>query len=191
MIENLIVAGAAALATMTTRAQTPSSDASAPGRPSDARRGDFDYFIGTWAVDARRLRWRASGGEFWEPVTGTTRVTPILLGAGNLDLDEFQLGDQPYVGGMLRLFDAKKGIWSTYGFSRDDGAMQPPLYGGFKGCKGEFFGDDVEREMPIRVRHLYLNRSPDSCRWEQALSRDAGDNWETNWVIEFARATQG
>jgi hypothetical protein len=25
-------------------------------------------------------------------------------------------------------------------------------------------------------------------RWEQAFSEDGGETWETNWVMDFARA---
>jgi len=29
--------------------------------------------------------------------------------------------------------------------------------------------------------------TPDSARWEQALSADDGKSWETNWVMSMTR----
>jgi hypothetical protein len=150
-------------------------------------RKDFDFFIGHWEVSAKRLRHRLTGDQTWEPITGRTRVFQILQGAGNVDEDEFQLPGQVYIGGMLRLFDAKQNKWSTYGLDRDSGALQPPQSGRFEGGRGEFYGVDEEAGLPIRVRHLYVNLTPTTCRWEQAFSIDAGKTWETNWVIGFTR----
>jgi hypothetical protein len=97
------------------------------------------------------------------------------------------LPDGKYIGGMLRLFDAKKNIWMTYGLSLDSGALQPPVSGRFYAGRGEFYGDDAEGGRAIIVRHLYINRSPEGCRWEQAFSVDGGREWETNWIIDFTR----
>jgi hypothetical protein len=148
-------------------------------------RADFDFFIGDWNVVARRLR-----DGVWEPVTGTTRVLRILQGAGNVDEDEFQLSDQVYVGGMLRLFDAGTNTWSTYGLDRDRGAPQPPMTGGFSNGRGEFHGEEIREGRSVLVRHVYNHGRDDplTCRWEQALSVDGGKSWETNWMIEFQRA---
>jgi hypothetical protein len=150
-------------------------------------RGDFDFFLGSWRISARRLRHRFANSDLWEPVTGSTRVFQILQGSGNMDEDEFQLPGQVYVGGMLRLFDAKANAWFTYGLSRDSGAPQPPLSGRFHAGRGDFFGEDTEGGRPVKVRHLYFNSTPTTCRWEQAFSLDGGQDWETNWVIDFTR----
>ncbi|KAA6460408.1 hypothetical protein DYQ86_15400 [Acidobacteria bacterium AB60] len=152
----------------------------------DGRR-DFDFFIGRWRVNAKRLRRHFAGDQNWEPVSGETRVISILDGAGNLDEDRFRWSGQVYVGGMLRLYDAKRRMWTTYGLDRDSGAVQPPQTGHFMGERGEFFGDDQEDGNPIRVRHLYFNISPRSCRWEQAFSVDQEESWVTNWIIDFTR----
>ena len=153
---------------------------------SDGRQ-DFDFFLGDWTVSAKRLLHRLTGDKTWEGVTGTTRVRPILQGAGNVDEDEFHMPGGTYVGGMLRLFDAEKNLWTTYGISRDEGAVEAPVSGRFNAGRGEFYGDDQEGGRAIKVRHLYIRISPDSCRWEQAFSVDGGREWETNWIIDFTR----
>lgn len=152
-------------------------------------REDFDFFLGHWRVSAKRLQHRLARDNTWETVTGTTWVRPILQGAGNMDEDEFHLPGGTYVGGMLRLFDVGRNIWMTYGLSRDSGALQPPLSGRFHAGRGEFYGDDTDGGRAIKVRHLYINNSPQSCRWEQAFSVNGGHEWETNWIIDFTRIT--
>lgn len=185
----------ATLASTIAEVSTASSSGS-KADPATARDGcrDFDYFIGHWSVSAKRLRRRLIDDQTWEPVTGTTRVFQILHGSGNVDEDEFQLPGQTYIGGMLRLFDARQNIWNAYGLDRDTGVPQQPLSGRFVAGHGEFFGEDEEAGRRIKVRHLYANLTPLACRWEQAFSADDGKSWETNWIIEFTRlvsATKG
>jgi hypothetical protein len=181
---SLALAAAATHLTVAATAVSASSSASAAARDG---RADFDFFVGHWSVSARRLRNRLAQNQSWESVTGTTRVIRILQGAGNLDEDEFQLPGQSYVGGMLRLYDAQRDLWSTYGLDRDSGVLQPPQQGRFAGSRGEFYGDDQSNGRPVKVRHVYTKLTPTTCRWEQAFSIDAGKAWETNWVIDFAR----
>ena len=179
---------AAALVAQTMPIATSASPASMDGgQPARNGREDFNFFIGHWTVAAKRLKHRLMGDRTWETVNGTTRVTQILQGAGNVDEDEFQLPGQTYIGGMLWLFDAKQNNWSTYGLDRDSGTLQPPLSGRFNAGRGEFYGVDEEGGRPIKVRHLYMSLTPSTCRWEQAFSVGEGGSWETNWVIDFTR----
>jgi hypothetical protein len=40
----------------------------------------------------------------------------------------------------------------------------------------------------VKVRFVWTKRGRDAARWEQAFSID-GAAWETNWVMEFSRAS--
>ena len=40
---------------------------------------------------------------------------------------------------------------------------------------------------PIRVRFHWLKTDTASPRWEQAMSVDGGETWETNWTMDFHR----
>ena len=48
----------------------------------------------------------------------------------------------------------------------------------------ELFGDRM-----VYVRFLWTNDEPDAARWEQAFSVDGGKTWETNWIMQFERAS--
>ena len=62
-----------------------------------------------------------------------------------------------------------------------------PMVGGFQDGRGLFFADDVFEGRPIRVRFIWTPLTATACKWEQAFSPDAGETWETNWVMEFER----
>jgi hypothetical protein len=50
----------------------------------DGRR-DFDFLIGTWKIQHRRLKERLKGCTEWEEFEGTSEVRSILGGLGNMD----------------------------------------------------------------------------------------------------------
>ena len=52
---------------------------------------------------------------------------------------------------------------------------------------GVFEGPDMDGDQPILVRFEWSRTETDSPRWSQAFSRDDGDSWETNWIMDFRR----
>ena len=58
----------------------------------------------------------------------------------------------------------------------------------FEDGVGTFFADDVHDGKAIKLRFLWLDTDTDSPRWEQAMSPDGGQSWETNWTMDFERA---
>ena len=73
--------------------------------------------------------------------------------------------------------------WSLNFASLRDGALTPPVIGGFGADgRGVFYGDDKLGERPIRVRFVITPVSADEARFEQAFSADGGATWEVNWI---------
>jgi hypothetical protein len=70
---------------------------------------------------------------------------------------------------------------------RDPHRLEPPVVGGFSGGIGTFYGDDVFKGRPIRVRFQWSAITATSCHWEQAFSPDGGKTWETNWIMDIKR----
>jgi hypothetical protein len=149
---------------------------------------DFDFFMGRWKVQNRRLRTRLAGSDEWEEFESTSVAHPILGGLGNED--EFRTGHAGgFVGMSFRFFDPAQRRWSIYwADSRRPGELDPPVFGTFSGDIGVFEGQDVFEGRPIRVRFIWSGTRTRTPRWEQAFSADDGETWETNWIMDFSPA---
>lgn len=146
---------------------------------------DFDFLLGSWTVVNRRLRNVFAGDDEWEVYPATTTCWRLLDGVGNLD--EIVFPTKGTRGLSLRLFDLERKEWSIYWANGRRGALDPPVVGTIDGDRGDFHGDDVYDGKPIRVHYIWTGITTDSPRWEQEFSADAGQTWESNWIMEFTR----
>lgn len=62
-------------------------------------------------------------------------------------------------------------------------------WGRFDNGVGTFYSDGTLEGKAIRTQFVWSHITPTSARWEQAYSSDGGKTWETNWVMEFRRAS--
>jgi hypothetical protein len=150
---------------------------------------DFDFFVGSWRVQHRRLKERLANSHEWLQFDGTTVAQLLLGGSGNVDDNELNMPGDPYRAVTLRAFDAKTGEWSIWWLdSRSPrGPLDPPVRGRFKDGVGTFYADDTFNNKRIRVRFIWSKITATSCHWEQAFSPDGGKSWETNWEMDFTR----
>ena len=158
---------------------------------SEATASDFDFWLGSWDVRNRWLRRRLAGSDDWEEFDATVVARPLLDGVGNED--EFRTDHAGgFIGMSFRFFDPERRRWSIYwADSRRPGELDPPVFGTFSGDVGLFEGEDVYRGRPILVRFAWSGVTTPTPRWEQSFSDDGGRTWETNWVMDFARAGEG
>lgn len=155
-----------------------------PGAPAD-----FDFFVGHWRVQHRRLKGRLVGSTDWEEFEGRSTMHKTLGGFGNVDDNLLELPGGSYRAVTLRAYDPKAGTWSIWWLdARMPGALDVPVVGRFENGVGTFLAQDRLDGRPIWVRFLWLCADPERPRWEQAFSADGGASWETNWVMEFSRA---
>jgi hypothetical protein len=152
----------------------------------DRRTHDFDFLIGSWLVEHRRLKHRLAGSTDWDTFAGTAACRAVLGGVGNVD--EITMPSLGAVGLTVRLFNRTTGLWSLHWASSLTGALEPPVLGGFEDGVGRFYGDDIHDGRPIRVRYLWDRITSVGARWQQAFSADEERIWETNWIMTFARA---
>ncbi len=157
---------------------------------------DFDFLLGHWDVENRRLTRRLQDGQEWETFSATQSNQALPAGIGNYD-DFIAAGWRPgFVGLSLRLFNPHTQCWSIYwldnhsGGLQADGRLQPPVVGRFDAGIGIFEGDDMLDGRPIRVRYTWRGVDTDTPTWEQAMSADAGVHWEVNWHMRFRRRAQ-
>ena len=87
---------------------------------------------------------------------------------------------------FLYAFDLEKQQWTLYWIDPKSGKLESPLFGGFENARGEFYGEDTDGGLPVKVRYSWIKEDQDHARWEQAFSFD-NKSWETNWTSEFTR----
>jgi hypothetical protein len=150
--------------------------------------GDFDFFMGTWTVQNRRLERPLSGSDRWYEFRGTAQARPVWGGAANVDEVDFDSPLGRIEGLTLRLYDQTERTWSLYWGTRKNGLSVIPNVGRFDdNGVGEFFDREEFEGKPIVCRYRWFGITPVSCRWEQAFSIDDGATWEVNWTMEFTR----
>ncbi|WGG53216.1 hypothetical protein [Rugamonas sp. DEMB1] len=154
---------------------------------------DFDFLLGRWRVDNRRLRKRLQNNDEWETFDATQHNQALPGGIGNFDdfiADSWRPG---FVGMSLRLFNPQTRLWSIYWLDNNtagldtSGLLLPPVVGKFDKGVGVFECDDQLDGKPIRLRYTWSDIAPDSARWEQAMSLDGGATWEMNWRMLLQR----
>lgn len=150
---------------------------------------DFDFQQGRWHVRHRRLKARLAGCTEWEAFSGTSEQRPLLGGNGNVEDNLLHLPAGDYRAVALRAYDPASGTWAIWWLDgRAPHGLDVPVIGRFEQGVGSFYADDTHDGRPVRMRFLWLATDSDAPRWEQALSADGGETWETNWVMEFTRA---
>jgi hypothetical protein len=149
---------------------------------------DFDFEIGRWKTQLRRLSNPLSGQPAkWVEYEGTTLVTKVWNGRANLvELDV--KGPAGHIEGLsLRLFNPETRQWSLNFASARSGTLTTPTLGGFSNGRGEFYSTDTFDGRDILVRFVISDVKPDSARFEQAFSADGGKTWEVNWIAVDTR----
>lgn len=167
----------------------------APAQPPQATPGaapgdgqhDFDWEIGAWKTDLRRLAKPLSGSREWVEYTGTSVVRKVLDGRANL-VELRVAGPAGTIEGVsLRLYNPQAGQWSLHYAGARSGTLTRPVHGGFRNGRGEFYGQEDLDGKAILVRFVISDITTDSARFEQAYSDDGGRHWEINWVAVDTR----
>jgi hypothetical protein len=148
---------------------------------------DFDFEIGTWKTELKRLVKPLSGSTTWVSYEGTTVVRKVWGGKANLVELNVSGPDGSFTGLSLRLYDPKTRQWSLNFANANGGGMAIPTIGSFKDGRGEFYNQETYNGRAIFVRFVISDITPNSCRFEQAFSEDGGKTWEVNWIAVDTR----
>jgi hypothetical protein len=157
---------------------------------SDQRNGrhDFDGELGTWRTRLSVLRPPFGGSGAWVDFEGTTLVTPVWGGTGNLvQLDA--TGPTGEIHALsLRLFDEETSRWHLHFASRGSGDVGPPAVGAFDGAgRGEFRSREVVAGREVDVLFVIERADDDTWGFEQSFSVDDGETWRANWIAVDTR----
>ncbi len=148
---------------------------------------DFDFEIGTWKTQLRRLLHPLTGSTTWVEYEGTTVVRKVWNGRANLVELEAD-GPRGHIEALsLRLYNPESHQWSLNFSNSSGGTMSQPTIGEFKNGRGEFFDQETLNGRAIFVRFVISDITPNSCRFEQAFSDDGGKTWEVNWIATDTR----
>jgi hypothetical protein len=163
----------------------PASPA-APPAPDAA--SDFAFLTGTWKIRNRVLDGWLKGSTTWYEYDATAVERPIWGGHGNIEEWDGVSPKRHIQGLAVRLYDPTARHWSIWWADRSVGTVfSPPVVGGFKNGRGEFFSESTIDGKRVRTRILWIKLTADALRWEQAYSTDGGKTWETNWIMNFTR----
>lgn len=178
----------AAVAPLPTAAQTATTTTNTPA-PETQRDGqhDFDFEIGTWRTQLKRLVDPLSGSKTWVEYEGTTVVSKVLDGRANLVELDVQGSAGRIEGLSLRLYDPQARQWSLNFSNIKTGALSPPSIGSFSNGRGEFYSKETLDGREILVRFVISDITATSCHFEQAYSADGGKTWEVNWIATDTR----
>lgn len=169
------------MALLALNAPAQSSQAVSGVAASDGQH-DFDWEVGTWKTELRRLAKPLSGTETWLEYSGTSVVRDVLDGRANLVELRVQGAAGKIEGASLRLYNPEARQWSLNYAGARQGALSRPVHGGFHEGRGEFYGQEDLDGRIVLVRFLIWRITSDSARFEQAYSADGGHTWETNWI---------
>jgi hypothetical protein len=154
--------------------------ATVPSTPA-GKAGDFDFLSGSWTIKNKRLK-----EGHWDGFDGEATVVGILGGVASVE--ELRIPSRNFSGMGLRILDVERKRWADYWCNGAAGTLNRATWGGFEHGAGTWDAHEMEADGPVIVRGVWDQITPNSCRWRQLVSRDAGVSWEENWVMQWSRA---
>lgn len=149
---------------------------------------DFDFIIGHWSVQHRRLKERLCACTEWIAFEGSNTTQKILGGFGNVEDNVLGFPDGDVRAAAFRSYDPHTQQWAIWWLDgRAPHTLDVPVVGAFDGAVGTFLADDTFEGRPITMRFIWRVNPGSHPTWEQAFSDDGGVTWETNWTMEFTR----
>jgi len=143
---------------------------------------DFDFEIGAWKTQLKRLQRPLTGSTTWLEYEGTTVVRKVLDGRANLVELKVDGPAGKLEGLSLRLYNPQARQWSLNFANVTGGVLTTPSIGEFKDGRGEFYNQDTYNGRAILVRFVITKVTADQYRFEQSFSDDWGKTWEVNWI---------
>lgn len=166
-------------------ALTVAATAIAPLAPPAPESRQFDFWLGTWSVNNRRLQ---AGGAWRDEGRAVARIDSILGGRAVLERWTGQ-GGYPIFGFSVRAWEPNRERWVIV-LNWPGGGRAPrfsAMEGTFRHGRGAFFPPGYDGTWPQVTRFTFSDGLADSCRWDMAQTTDGGESWRTSWIMEFSR----
>jgi len=152
---------------------------------------DFDFLLGTWSVQHRRLTDPLDPGcTTWVEFETVAEVDSILGGLGTADQTRGTLPDgTSFDGYSLRLYTPEADEWAIWWASSSrPGVLDDPVRGRFDDGVGTFIGPAEHRGTAFLARFRWVDTDGPNPVWEQDFSFDDGATWAPiNWRMVHTR----
>lgn len=150
---------------------------------------DFDFLLGEWKVINSRLETWLSGSREWIEFESLHEERKLTTGLGTVALHQYTMDQVTYERSVIRSYDQKLDYWKIDRLDGRTSLVMHPLQGTFWENKGSFISQGNLGARDVLVHVEWTNVCETYACWEQALSKDNGRSWETNWVMEFFKMT--
>jgi len=156
-------------------------------KPVPVVANDFDFDIGTFKSHSNRLLSPLTGSTKWVETDGTTVVSRIWGGKGNLA----EVHIEPPVGPIdflaLRWFNPTARQWFLTFANAANGTVGVPMAGVFKEGRIDLYDAEPVAGKQVLVHFAIWPTSKDTGASEQAFSADGGRTWEVNYKTRYTR----
>lgn len=146
---------------------------------------DFDFLLGRWRVSNTRLARWLSNSRDWMEFESQHEERRLSSGQGTVAYHQYVLNDVTYERGILRSYNERFDFWKIDRLDGQAILSMMPLKGTFSLNKGFFLSRGTLRSLDVLVHVEWTRICETFACWEQALSKDNGRTWETNWIMEF------
>jgi hypothetical protein len=155
---------------------------------SASSQNDFDFLVGKWKVQNRKLKVRLKSGNDWDEFESELHMKKALNGMGNVENYYASFDGKPFEGLAVRLFNPQTRLWTIYWMDTSGMMMdQHPVTGSFEKGVGKFYAQDTFDGKEILVIYQWDATDPKQPIWSQAFSIDNGKTWEWNWEMRLKR----
>ncbi len=145
----------------------------------ESSKHDFDFLVGQWQVQNRRLKNGA-----WTTFESEIHMRKTLAGLGNVENYYAQFDGKDFEGQAVRLFQPTTRLWSIYWIDSNTMKMDElPVVGSFENGIGKFYALDNS----TLIVYQWDKTDPENPIWSQATSIDEGITWEWNWEMKLSR----
>jgi hypothetical protein len=153
----------------------------------------FDFWVGEWDVRNRHRRPNSDDPTWFDTGSATNRVYPILKGCAVVEHWRGKVGGQELIGFSVRAFDPVDREWDlVLLWPQPEQPSFGLLHGNLRHGRGEFFFENQNAAgQELENRYTFSDITPESLRWDSAVSDDGGLTWRTVWIMEFTRRPAG
>ena len=154
---------------------------------------DFNFLLGDWQVQNKRLKACLADSDDWIEFPATLEGSRALL-HGFVIIEQYiaEFDGEPFEGVSIRMYNPETEQWTIYWMDTNRHEMVKQVVGAFKDETGEFcgYGEELYMGKPVKMRFIWKDITATSARWEQAYFDEARGAWETNWIMEFTRSVE-